>query len=39
MSGAENVLMYRTAQCPFCLMADRLLAGKLDALLRASSAA
>ncbi len=28
MSTAQEVLMYCTAVCPFCLMADRLLADK-----------
>jgi glutaredoxin 3 len=28
MNGAQQVVMYCTGFCPFCLMADRLLAGK-----------
>ena len=28
MSAAQNVVMYCTAYCPFCQMADRLLADK-----------
>ena len=28
MSGGQTVVMYCTARCPFCMMADRLLAEK-----------